>query len=301
MPGADRRAPGQPPVGVSELEEAVAETVGQGVRSLTAVGGGDINRAARAELADGTSVFVKHRPGAPAGTFAVEADGLSWLAAAGAVRIPQVRGLRDDAEPRLLVPEWVERGRRSAEHDERLGRGLAALHRTGADSFGYPIDNLIGSLHQENAAAADWATFYGERRIVAMARCAIDERRLALSLAARVERLAARLPELLGPPEPPARLHGDLWSGNALVDAAGSPVLVDPAVYGGHREMDLAMMRLFGGFSDRVFDAYEEAAPLAPGAPERLRLHQLYPLLVHVALFGGGYVGSVDRTLSAFE
>lgn len=285
---------------MSSLEDAVAAAVGEPVRSLTSAGGGDINRAARAELADGTSVFVKHRPGAPPGTYAVEADGLDWLAKAGSLRIPDVRGVGDDSEPRILVLEWIEQGRRGPAHDEELGRGLAALHTAGADRFGYPIDNLIGSIAQPNGRRRDWPSFYGEQRILAMTRTAIDNGRLPASFGARAERLATRLPELLGPPEPPARLHGDLWSGNAIADSSGAPVIVDPAVYGGHREVDLAMMRLFGGFSDRVFAAYEEVAPLAPGASERVRLLQLYPLVVHVVLFGGSYVGSVDRTLEAY-
>ena len=109
--------------------------------------------------------------------------------------------------------------------------------------------------------------------------------------------MCARLPELCGPAEPPARLHGDLWGGNAIADEHGEPVLIDPAVYGGHREIDLAMMRLFGGFGARCFAAYDEAYPLADGHAERVALYQLYPLLVHVNLFGGGYVASVERVL----
>jgi fructosamine-3-kinase len=285
---------------MSALEDAVADAVGVAVRSFASVGGGSINRAARAELADGTSVFVKHRPGAPRGTYTVEADGLGWLAETGALSTPRVRGLQDESEPRVLVLDWVERGRPKQGHDEELGQGLAALHAAGADGFGYPIDNLIGSVPQPNARAEDWSAFYGEQRILAMTRTAIDAGRLHTSFGARAERLVTRLPELVGPDEPPARLHGDLWSGNAIVDASGASVLIDPAVYGGHREMDLAMMRLFGGFSERVFAAYEEVAPLAVGASERVRLYQLYPLLVHVVLFGGSYVGSVDRTLAAY-
>ena len=114
------------------------------------------------------------------------------------------------------------------------------------------------------------------------------------------ERLFRVLPELVGEAEEPARLHGDLWSGNLHVDEQGAPCLIDPAVYGGHREVDLAMMRLFGGFSARVFSAYDEAFPLAPGHAERVPLYQLYPLLVHVNLFGGSYLDAVRRALSAY-
>lgn len=286
---------------MSALEEAVGAELGQRVVNASGAGGGDINRAARMELADGTVVFVKYRCGAPAGTYAVEADGLEWLAEARALRVPDVLGLGDAQEPRFLALEWIERGRGGAGHDEALGRGLAALHAAGAESFGYPRDNLIGSIPQPNDRVPDWATFYGERRLVAMARLAVERGRLDARVLARVERLAERLPELLGPQEPPARLHGDLWSGNAIADSSGSPVIVDPAVYGGHREVDLAMMRLFGGFSERVFAAYEEVAPLSPGAPERVRLLQLYPLLVHVALFGGSYAASAERAIAAYE
>jgi fructosamine-3-kinase len=114
------------------------------------------------------------------------------------------------------------------------------------------------------------------------------------------EQLFARVPALVGPPEPPARLHGDLWGGNLMHDAGGAPCLVDPAVYAGHREIDLAMMRLFGGFGARVFAAYEEAYPLAPGSLDRVPLYQLYPLMVHVNLFGGGYAGQVERILARY-
>lgn len=262
--------------------------------------GGDINRAERMTLADGRELFVKFRLDAPAGMYAAEAAGLAWLAAARALRTPTVAAVGDERPPRFLALEWIERGRPRQGHDEALGRGLAALHRAGAPALGLDADNFIGSLPQGNEPAPSWSEFYGERRLEPMARMAVDAGALAPAVLSELERLRARLPDLCGPPEPPARLHGDLWGGNAMVDSAGAPVLIDPAVYGGHREVDLAMMRLFGGFAATVFAAYAEAHPLAAGHEERVELYQLYPLLVHAVLFGGGYARSAERVVRRY-
>jgi fructosamine-3-kinase len=274
---------------------AIEAATGSRIADTRGLRGGDVADARGIDLQDGRRLFVKTRSGADIRAFEVEAAGLRWLAEAGALRIPEVIAV--GGPPAFLAIERIEPGPPAPDHDERLGRGLAALHRFGAPSLGLHHDNLIGTQPQPNAPLPDWPTFYGERRLLAMARRAgVDA-----SLMRRLERLAARLPALCGPPEPPARLHGDLWAGNAIVDERGAPVLVDPAVYGGHREVDLAMMRLFGGFSRRTFDAYAEAWPLAPGWADRVPLHQLYPLLVHVAMFGGGYVGQLERALAAVE
>jgi fructosamine-3-kinase len=251
-------------------------------------------------LADGREVFVKHRRDAPAGMYAAEAAGLAWLAEAGAVRTPAVVAVGDEAPPRFLALEWIARGRPAPGHDEALGRGLAVLHRAGAEGFGLGRDNFIGSLPQPNAPARDWPAFYAERRLEPMARAAVEAGALAPAFRAGLERLRARLPDLCGPPEPPARLHGDLWGGNAMTGPDGAPVLIDPAVYGGHREIDLAMMRLFGGFGGAVFAAYAEAHPLADGHQDRVELLQLYPVLVHVVLFGGSYARSAERILRRY-
>ena len=279
---------------------AVGAAAGAPVASSAPAAGGDINRALRARLSDGRELFVKYRPDAPPGMYRTEARGLAWLAEAGGPRIPAVVAVGDDAPPRFLALEWVERGAPGPGHDEGLGRGLARLHRAGAPSFGLDEDNFIGSLPQRNAPAASWPEFYASRRLEPLARRAVGDGRLPGRFLDGLERLRARLPDLLGPPEPPARLHGDLWAGNAMTGADGRPVLVDPAVYGGHREIDLAMMRLFGGFSGAVFAAYAEAHPLADGHEERVELNQLYPVLVHVCLFGGGYARSAERILSRY-
>jgi len=295
--------------GESPLARAVAEAAGVAcAEPLRPASGGDVNDAFTVRLGDGRTAFVKTRAGAPAGMYRAEAAGLDWLREPGALKTPEVLGFRDpeddddpgDPLPRCLVLGWVETGARAPDHDERLGRGLAAIHRAGAERFGLPGASFIGPFPQDNAPEDDWATFYGERRLLPMARRAVDDGRAPASMLDAVEALIPRLPDLVGPPEPPARLHGDLWAGNRLADGEGAPVLIDPAVYGGHREMDLAMMRLFGGFGPRVFAAYEEAAPLPPGADERVGLCQLYPLLVHAALFGGGYAGSAERTARGY-
>ncbi|MGD9695080.1 MAG: fructosamine kinase family protein [Thermoleophilia bacterium] len=282
------------------LAAAVAAAAGSQVAATAPVGGGDVSRALRVRLADGRDLFVKHRAGAPAGMYGAEAEGLAWLAGAGALRTPRVVAAVDEGPVPFIAMEWIERGAPAPDHDERLGRGLAALHLAGAPRFGLDRDNLIAVLPQPNGPAADWPEFYARRRLRPLARRAVDDGTLPASVLSDLEALEARLPDLCGPPEPPSRLHGDLWSGNAIVDAAGLPVLIDPAVYGGHREVDLAMMRLFGGFSARVFAAYDEAHPPAPGHRDRVDLYQLYPLLVHVALFGGGYVGRFRAALARY-
>ena len=244
------------------------------------VAGGSINNAYAVPLDDGRTAFVKTRSGAPAGEYAAEAAGLAWLAEPGTVRVPEVIEVGDD----FLALEWVEPGSLDAAGEEDLGRGLAGLHAAGADAFGAERLNL-GPLSFDVTTADDWPAFYAERLVRPLAE------RVGCEPALRV---CDRIDALVGPPEPPARLHGDLWSGNVHADAQGRPWLVDPAAYGGHREVDLAMLRLFGAPSPRTMAAYEEVAPLAEGHEDRVELYQLFPLLVHAVLFGGGYRASAE-------
>jgi len=279
-----------------ELRAALEERFGMRVTGSKRLGGGDINDAFEVSLADGTSVFVKTNPNPPRAMFDAEARGLRWLAEAGAIRVPRIIAVSDE-QPAYLALELLVPARRRENFDEELGRSLAALHAFGAPSFGLDHDNFIGRLRQSNASAEDWASFYWVSRLEPQLRLATDRGLVDAPTRARFDRLRRSLPERVGPAEPPSRLHGDLWGGNLHIDAAGRPCLIDPAVYGGHREVDLAMMRLFGGFAERVFAAYEEAWPMAPGASARVPLYQLYPLLVHVNLFGGSYVSSVMSAL----
>ena len=207
-------------------------------------------------------------------------------------------------DPPCLSLAWIETGRaqRGAASDEAaFGRALAALHASGADAFGREDRRTTGSLAVPNDPTPDWPTFYAERRLLPLARLAAERRALPSADVARLERVAARLDTVGAADEPPARLHGDLWAGNRVVDADGKSWLVDPAAHGGHREFDLAMMRLFGGFDETCHAAYRESAPLADGWRARVPLHQLAPLVVHAIKFGGGYARGVADALDASE
>jgi fructosamine-3-kinase len=277
-------------------------TLPAGVGGARRVGGGDINEAWQVKL-DGRDAFVKTRPDAAPGEYALEAEGLRWLAEPGGVRTPAVIEVAGD----YLALEWIEPGALGAGGAEELGRGLARTHMAGARRFGDPgfgeqlgIESRIGSLRLPNDPAGDWPSFYAHRRLLPVTRIAHERGRLSDGGVAAVERVCERLPDLCGPEEPPARLHGDLWAGNVHADANGRPWLIDPSAYGGHREVDLAMLRLFGAPSERVFAAYEEVAPLADGWRERVGLWQLLPLLVHAALFGGSYCDAAERMAARY-
>ncbi|MFJ9175944.1 fructosamine kinase family protein [Streptomyces sp. NPDC102360] len=240
-------------------------------------------------LDDGRVVMVKQADN-PAAVRA-EAAGLRWLAAAEAVAVPTVHG----HDERCLVVDRVTQGRPTEDAAVRFGADLARLHGAGAPAFGAappegPTDAYIGLAPMRNVPGDDWPRWYATHRVLPYLREAVDAGTLSPAEAKPIERVCERLPELAGPAELPARLHGDLWNGNLLWGADGAARLIDPAAHGGHRETDLAMLHLFGApHLDRIVDGYEQAAPLADGWRDRVPLHQLFPLLVHTVLFGRGY------------
>jgi len=296
-----------------------AASLPPGARDARPIGGGHINDAYRVVLSDGRVAFVKTRAGAAPGEYAAEAAGLRWLAEPGALRTPRVLDVADG----YLALEWVQPGGIDAAGGEELGRGLAATHAAGAPRFGSfaapapgretgvgrapdagnagePEDvGWLGWLAMSNRPTDTWAEFYVERRLRPLARLAREREALGDGALTALERVCERIAELVGPPEPPARLHGDLWSGNVLADAERRPWLIDPSAYGGHREVDLAMLELFGAPAGAL-EAYREASPLADGWRERVGLYQLLPLLVHALLFGWSYRDAVERTAQRY-
>jgi fructosamine-3-kinase len=273
---------------------------------LRGLGGGCIADAAVAEFADASRVFVKRAAGRP-GMFEAEAAGLHALAEAGVIRVPRVLAVAKEA----LVLEMIEGAPRKRGFFEDFGRRFAALHRHRGRACGFISDNFIGSTPQPNrpldgpweSAAADdgsgWPRFFIERRL--RFQVGLASRRGGHELARLLDRAEARILELLGCSiEPPVILHGDLWGGNYIVDERGEACLIDPAVYYGHREADLAMTRLFGGFDRTFYAAYDESLPRAPGHGDRLPIYQLYHVLNHFNLFGGGYHEQSRRLLERY-
>jgi protein-ribulosamine 3-kinase len=270
----------------SALREAL-EDPQLAVRAMRPVGGGCISPTARIETSAGP-FFAKWNDAAPHDLFLREADGLREMSlAASGLAIPDVVVARGPAagSPALIVMELLEPA--PLDH-EALGRGLAALHRRTAKEFGFQVDTYCGSTRQPNAPLSTWPEFYARRRLEPLIAAIAESRGLPTADRSLYERMVERLPSLLSGDSTPALIHGDLWSGNVLGTRKG-PALVDPACAYADREMELGMMTLFGGFSERCFAAYEEAGPLPSGWRERNQLYQLYHVLNHFLLFGGHY------------
>ncbi|WP_281458847.1 fructosamine kinase family protein [Saccharopolyspora ipomoeae] len=276
--------------GTAVIAAEVARITGREVAEVRRLSGGDTAAAFAVRLDDGTEVFAKSASPSMPGAAAAEAASLRWLAEPGAVPVPEVLGEGED----VLVTEHVAAASPTARAAEELGRGLARLHDAGAPAFGSappggPADAWIGLAPMRDEPERDWPTFYARHRVQPYVRRAIDSGALEAESARVLDRVCEALPELAGPAEPPSRLHGDLWSGNVHW-GRDRAWLIDPAAHGGHRETDLAMLHLFGcPHLERIVAAYQEVHPLADGWRERIALHQLFPLLVHAVLFGGGY------------
>jgi fructosamine-3-kinase len=277
----------------SDLQARLEKEIGAPITHIQTVRGGDINEAARLETS-GETFFLKWNLRAPAGMFHAEARGLELLASADAIRVPGVIAYGD--VPDFLLLEWIqpERPQNKDRMAERLGEGLAAVHQLMDDSHGLDHENFIGPLPQANPREDHWPTFYAEHRIGQQQRLAAQNGILPPGRERRLNEIRARIDEWL-PDAPPSLLHGDLWGGNFMSSADDTPVIYDPAVYFGHREVDLAFTELFGGFPARFYEAYQSVFPVDPGYEDRKQLYQLYPLMVHMNLFGGGYIAQVDQ------
>ncbi|CAN5549443.1 fructosamine kinase family protein [soil metagenome] len=280
------------------VELPAALTRGLQVSDVREVDGGSIAQVYR--LRSGTrTIFAKTLVGAPEGFFDRETSGLRALRETGTVLVPSV--IRHTSVGLLL--EWIppgEASQQSVAAAERFGRQLTRLHHTHGAHFGSVDDVPVGylgsvalDLHPESSYYAS----YLHRRVLPLTKEAVARDRLDPAALGLVERLIARGPDVCGPPEPPALVHGDLWSGNRVIAADERQWVVDPSAHFGHREFDLALMRLLGGFEERVFAAYDEVSPLSQGWRERLDLHQLVPLLANALMFGEVYAERVMSRL----
>lgn len=282
----------------SDLHRALTAQVGE-ISTAQAVSGGDINAAWRIETTAGQRCFIKWNPRPLPRLFEVEANGLRLLAHAQALRVPRVIAVID--QPPALVLEWIEPGANRSAAAEALGRGLAQQHRASNTTYGLDHDNYIGATPQINTWADSWLEFYRDRRLGEQMKIAQARGHLPPDRARRLDRVRANLDRWLDSSVVvPSLLHGDLWGGNHLIDATGQPVLIDPAVYYGDREAEIAFTELFGGFEARFYAVYTEAWPLDRGYADRRDLYNLYHLLNHLNLFGEGYGSAVDAILRRY-
>lgn len=267
--------------------------------SSSTLTGGDINQAAKIQTHDGMWFAKWNRADAYPGMFAAEARGLELLSGVGEIAIPMVVGVGEEENLSMLVLEFISSAPHKPGFWRQFGQQLTRLHQHTNTTFGLDHHNYIGSLQQLNQQNTNWIAFFITCRLEEQIRLARNQKRIENNTVKLFERLFLRLDEFF-PVEPPSLLHGDLWSGNYMVNNMGDPCIIDPAVYYGHRLMDLGMTRLFGGFPAEFYEAIHETWPLESNWQQATDIANLYPLMVHVNLFGGGYLGSVHATLKRF-
>jgi fructosamine-3-kinase len=291
------------PVSVlSKVEQALSSLSGTRVKITSAhpLSGGDINWAFQLQTTNG-SYFLKYNlAGKYPGMFQTESLGLDLLKKPGTPRVPKVLAHDESGEYCWLMLEYITQGSPGNSFWEDFGVALAMLHKNSSESFGLDHDNYIGSLPQSNRKHKSWNEFFIEERLNKQLAMASDKGLIDSSLMKHFEFLSNILPSIF-PSEPPSLVHGDLWSGNFMCDKRGKPCIIDPAVYFGFREMDIAMSKLFGGFANSFYESYQNAFPMEPGWQSRIEICNLYPLLVHVNLFGGGYLESVKAIVRKYS
>jgi fructosamine-3-kinase len=282
----------------NSIHAVIRDTLGAEPTRAHSLGGGMINEAVCIEV-NGTRYFVKWNGNAPPAFFEVEAHGLALLRATDTLRVPQVIAHSEgtDHVPAYLILEWIESAPDGDSRGflESLGRSLAALHRVTGSTFGLDHDNYIGSLPQQNTQSASWPEFFRDQRIAVQMEIARNFGHLPPHRESLLRKLMEQIETILnGSGNPPSLVHGDLWPGNFLAASDGRAAVIDPAVYYGDREVEIAYTELFGGFPAAFLETYSEAYPLDPGYGYRRPLLQLYPLLVHLNHFGKTYGGSVE-------
>lgn len=264
------------------------------LHSFQVLSGGCINNAVKLETEQG-SFFLKYNQNTPSNIFEIEARGLEMLSNTQIITIPKVVAFQKD----YLLLEFIDSSIKSNDYWEVLGFKLAKLHQNTNNYFGLDHNNYIASLPQNNEEIEDGLTFLIEKRFRVQASLAMYNHLIDSKFYQKFDLFYQKLPHIL-PNEKSALLHGDLWSGNIMVDNLGNPVLIDPAIYYGFREMELAFTQLFGGFDKRFYKAYQETFPLEKDFKKRVEIYNLYPLLVHLNLFGTSYLGAVKQIINKY-
>lgn len=284
------------------LRSEIEKQLGHNIQSVKRVSGGSINEAAKLNIEELGRCFLKWNRSADPDMFVKEVTGLNLLSDANTgLRIPEVmlQGTHDGQIGYLLL-EFIEDGRPGNRSAENFGEQLAALHSNRSNQYGLDEDNYIGRLPQSNNKHDDWVTFFIEERMEPQLNMALKSGKFQSSISAAFNAMYRKLPDIF-PDARPSLLHGDLWGGNYFYDRNGTAVIYDPAVYYGHREIELAFTHLFGGFSSAFYKAYDSALPIEPGFEERKDIYNLYPLLVHTNLFGGSYARQVENIVKQFK
>lgn len=265
---------------------------------LQPVGGGSINQTYKLTFSNTHTWFCKINHAAKfLHLFLKEKQGLEALRKTGAIKTPEVIAYAVLNDYQVLILEWIESGPKTTHFFKTFAEQLAALHRITAENFGWEVDNYIGSVPQQNRFQKDWATFFIEQRLGPLVQQCLAKNLLSEKEYGLFKNLYQKLPRFFDDGEGPALLHGDLWSGNYMCNQDGAPVLIDPAVYYGHRCMDLAMTTLFGGFDTSFYEAYQRCFPLPEDYKQQLEICNLYPLLIHLLLFGRSYLTPIQQTL----
>lgn len=268
------------------------------IENQTRLGGGDFADSRCLTLSDKRRVFLKTHKKPPPNFFSTEATGLTWLHNTRTVPIPEVLWVSDT--PPGLALQWIQEGPRVASGEQQLGVQLAELHQTPFECFGRPDQRTTGSLALPNTPSSDWVTFYRDQRLIPLIQLSEDRNALPKNTQRLLATLCDSLDQFAPPAAKPSLVHGDLWAGNRIVDGDGLSWLIDPAAHGNHREFDLAMMRLFGGYGEDCYAAYQEHTPLDAGWQDRVPLFQLAPLIVHAIKFGGHYASATHDAVSRY-